>query len=263
MVLVNAGRAEALARAELLSRLVALGLALAVLGPRASFARFLLANAFLFFGCFLAAGTAGLAALARSLTSASSDAADGIAWSPIFPVAKAVVEGHFWNALARWTSLSLNKRHRVIAAITLPESRSFGFLHFALARRPVRPRFWLIVALAAAGFAFRSLVTAAFLVISWDSFRALTRSLPGLLASFAARGIAGAEIGPLTGTADEPIFKAILSRITRTFIARNFFLRFTFTTRLRKSDGFFISTETFSRSSLDTFVACGAAAAET
>ena len=100
MVLVDAGRAEALARAELLAGLVALGLALAVLGPRASFARFLLANAFLFFGCLLAAGTAGLAALARSLTSASSDAADGIAWSPIFPVAKAVVEGHFWNALA-------------------------------------------------------------------------------------------------------------------------------------------------------------------
>ena len=100
MILVNAGRAEALARAELLSGLVALGLALAVLGPRASFARFLLANAFLFFGCLLAAGTAGLAALAWSLTSASSDAADGIAWSPIFPVAKAVVEGHFWNALA-------------------------------------------------------------------------------------------------------------------------------------------------------------------
>ena len=100
MVLVDAGRAEALARTELLAGLVALGLALAVLGPRASFARFLLANAFLFFGCLLAAGTAGLAALARSLTSASSDAADGIAWSPIFPVAKAVVEGHFWNALA-------------------------------------------------------------------------------------------------------------------------------------------------------------------
>ena len=100
MALVDAGRAEALALTELLAGLVALGLALAVLGPRASFARFLLANAFLFFGCLLAAGTAGLAALARSLTSASSDAADGIAWSPIFPVAKAVVEGHFWNALA-------------------------------------------------------------------------------------------------------------------------------------------------------------------
>ena len=72
----------------------------------------------------------------------------------------------------RWTSLSLNKRHRVIAAITLPESRPLGLLHFAFARRPVRPRFWLIVALAAAGFALRILATAALFVISWDSFRA-------------------------------------------------------------------------------------------
>lgn len=173
MVLINSRRAEALARAKLLTRLIALSLTLAVFRPRAGFTWFLLADALFFFACFFAARTACLTTFARSLASASSNAADGIAWSPVFPVAKAVVESHFRNALARWTSLSLNKRNRVIATVAFSESRSFWFFHFAFARRPVCPWFSFIVAFAAACFAFRKFTTAALFMISWDSFGAL------------------------------------------------------------------------------------------